>query len=242
MTQLLYSCNSKTYFCKNGEKEEETVAKGTIFPILPDNVQNYQETVYTEETNVSVTVYGTGDLSGLVCEINDGLYYIDKDMSAQRIVSSYTDCEVSADGTALLYLRGDSLYRVKNLKKSLEPEKIEDIEGVSGFAANKDLNRLYYLNDDNELMYFGGSGKPVKIYDDDIKSVLVVGDKLYFVGDYSRGTGTLYVSDKGSKRKSIAEVAEIENLAGRLYYTTEDNELYMLDGDKPVKVLDDIAN
>ncbi|MDE7297657.1 MAG: zinc-ribbon domain-containing protein, partial [Lachnospiraceae bacterium] len=114
MTQLLYSCNSKTYFCKNGEKAEETVAKGTVFPILPDNVQSLQDTVYTENDSCSVTVYGIKDLSGLVCDINDGLYYIDKDMSAQRIVSSYTVCEVSADGTALLYLRGDSLYRVKN--------------------------------------------------------------------------------------------------------------------------------
>ncbi|MDE7297471.1 MAG: hypothetical protein K2N94_01415, partial [Lachnospiraceae bacterium] len=131
------------------------------------------------------------------------------------------------------------LYRVKNLKKSLEPEEIEE---VSGFAANQDLNRIYYLNDDNELMYFGGSGEQVKIYDDDIENLVAIGDKLYFIGDYSRGTGTLYVSDKGSKRKSIAEVTAIENIMGTLYYITEDDELYMLDGDKPVKVLDDIAN
>ncbi len=234
MTQLLYSYNFKTYFCKNGEKMNIAVSsKGSAKLIMPDNVQI---NIYYGGNQL---VCGIEELCEIVCDIDGGLYYINQQMEAQKIVGSYEECQVSADGMSLIYSRGNKLYKVKNMKKSLEAALVEEISYVGSFLANTGLNKIYFENEDKELMYMENGKKPWKVYDDFLYDREIIGDNLYFIGDFSRGTGTLYLSESGKKKKPISEVKDIDSIGGNIYYQTEDNELYLLDGDKAIKVLDE---
>ena len=243
-TQMMYSYNGKTYFCNEGKEADETVTtKGSCRVVVPTNglYQSYTASIY-DYSSVSVTVLGTEKLSNLVCRIDDGLYYITKDMVAEKIVSSYNTAQVSEDGNSLIYYKGEDLYKVKNLKKSLEAEEIASDLYMRSFNATPDLSKVYYYDtEEEEIVVFNGK-KTVTIYDDDYSGMVVAGNNLYFLGDYDddEEVGTLYVSKDGKEKQKVSSSDEVNGMVlmnGKVfYYVEEDDELFMADGTKEKSV------
>lgn len=234
MTQVLYCYNDKTYYCEKGKKAENTVStKGTVLVEIPP----YAQVAYVEG-GYSHYVLGISDLCNLACDIDGDLYFINKKMEAEKIVANPSECRLSADGKALLYVKNGDLYRVTNMKDSLEPKQVGEELEVYAFTANDDLSKIYYINRDDELMYIKGSKKPERVYDDDVRSWAVVGDNLYFLGDYSNGAGTLFLSKSGDKREKVSssdEVTSMWSYNGAVYY--EENDItYIVNGKKATKV------
>ena len=87
-------------------------------------------------------------------------------------------------------------------------------------------------------MYIKGSKKPERVYDDDVRNWAIVGDNLYFLGDYSNGSGNLFISKSGDKREKVSssdEVSSMWSYNGTVYY--EENDItYIVNGKKATKV------
>lgn len=244
-TQMLYSYNGKTYYCTKGKESDETVTtKGSCRIIIPNNAvaKSYYQTIY-DYSGVSVTVLGKEDLSELVCRLDGGLYYINEDMSAEKIVSSYTQAQVSLDGKSVMYLKGGDLYEVKNLSKSLDAEEVESNINANSFVATDDLSRVYFYDYENEEIRVFNGKKVTTIYDDDYAAMYVIGDNLYFIGEYGNGEGKVFVSKNGGKKKQLSSSDAVSSyylMNGKLfYYVAEDDELFMADGTKEKSVAEE---
>ena len=232
LSQVLYVCSTddgyRTYFAEKGKKADEVVAKGYLQLLFPDNAQE-------KEYNNCIIV-GRDDLNETIVYMNSGLYYITDKYKAEKIVGEFDDYEISEDGIALVYRKGEKLYRVSNVKKSLEPKQIgEDLEARRMYS-DGDLGSIYYINNDNEIFYISGSKKPKKVYDDTFSDVLQHGDDLYFISDEE-----LYVSQGGDKRvkvSGIEDASDLDEINGSVYCETED-AVFLIKGKKSQKVYED---
>ena len=246
LTEAIYSYNGKTYFCKKGKEADETVTtKGACRILVPANAT----VSYSYADDIEVYTIGKDSLSNSACILDGGIYYINDDMVAEKIISSYNKCLLSDDGNTLVYYKGDDLYKVENLKKSLEAEEIlGKVElRTSTLCGNDDLSVLYYYDTaEKELRCFKGK-KPEMVYDDIIYdySLKVVDNSLYFIGNYDEynNSGTVCVSKKGDKAKEISSAETISYLLvvgeSVYYYDREEDEIFIVSGSKEKSLKED---
>ena len=190
MTELLYIAGDSTYISVNG-KEKVKVASAQVRPLGVNSINS----VYALETFKGALVRG----------YKDGEYSIgtltkkyELKAFAEDLPTYYYD-EDMKDG--FLFKEDGDLYKATK-KNGYKGDKVaNDVYSVVVVANNK----VYYINDDDELMFYNGK-KSVKVADD--VDAIYAGHKegiVYFMTDYSNGEGTLYMSSNGKKPVKIAD-------------------------------------
>ena len=146
-------------------------------------------------------------------------------------VSEY---EMSKDGSAVFYIKDDSIYR-SNLKESTEYGK-----DVYDYVIDEAFKNVLFKNFDDEL-YFS-DGRNEKLLDVDASAFGFVEDcdKVYWIANYDE----LYISEtskKASKQLVDDDVDEFIFLnGGKEVYYTKNDDLYYKSGKKSIKLLSDV--
>lgn len=141
---------------------------------------------------------------------------------------------INEDGSKVYYMKNGNLY-VHNLKKS---EKIES--HVEYFVLSENGKKVLYGNDDGELYIWNGK-KSTEI-DSDVEDLYYCSEDLKVI--YYQKNGDLYLKS-GSKKsqKVLSDCGGISiNETGKGYASTNDGELYYIDGKKATKIAKDVSS
>lgn len=242
-SEILFSSEGRTYISAKG-KDKIKVSNSNIRWLLKPAAMAYVQ-------YGTIMVYGLDSFAGKVAVGDDNsLFYINKDFSSERISSGVSsNVLISDDMNTVLYANNrGSLFKVENLKKSFEPVEIgEDLEVVR-FQATSDMKKIYYVNEDDDLYYIRGKSKPKNIAHD-VEDILMntKDDRLYFLEDFRRDSGTLYTTKNGSKKQAVEnadEVASIQLYGDKVIYFEGDyNGFTLYISESPTKfekLLEDI--
>ncbi|MCL2507944.1 MAG: hypothetical protein FWF05_02075 [Oscillospiraceae bacterium] len=158
------------------------------------------------------------------------LYMINAETLSPALAAQNVSAAKTADsGKTLYYIDGnDSLYRCKAANISGGTKLAGH---VRRFAASDDGKRVYYLNSDGELRCLQGGEDFVvseKIYDTG-RDLWVVGSTVYFLEDYSNGSGILYYSADGKAKKAVSGADNVYDvrvdMSGGVYYMSDYSEV-----------------
>lgn len=235
-TQLLYCYEGKTYATVKGGDRVRISTSRITGVLLPINVASRTGS----SSRVELQTLGVSDLEGIVCVFDYQYCLLGKDFSYVEIVDADYDVMLSEDGDSMLYTDfRDDLYLIESLKKSTIPQLICEDAEIRTFTATSDLSKIYFVNDDEELMYIKGKKEPQKVADDVYYNVVVAENgSCYFLVDYKNGSGTLYISTNGKERKAVSgadEVAQVGLFGDKVVYYEETDEGYDLYLAKPGK-------
>jgi hypothetical protein len=93
------------------------------------------------------------------------------------------------DGKTLLYIKNNDAYKINGMRSGAEGVKLAD--DVESFVAAPNGGAIYYIDEDGELFYQKGTGKPKSLGDADTMSyALFEGKTLYFVEDGELNSAT----------------------------------------------------
>jgi len=250
-TELLITVNSKAYISINGGERQKIGNYRFIYPLLPDDAVNGSSIL-----NITTAVKSFAEML-MIYQNDDGEYgigYLDKKYEMHEIVDgidfgeyySYYDgtIYVTDDFSSVYYIRNGSLY-VANKKSDFEPEKLTS--KVSGFEVAPNGKKVYYINNDDELICLNNAGKKsaekITIAEYVHSFVMTSKGNVFFIADYSSGSGTLYRCKDGKNKVRVADdVASVYAYSKYVKYYTEsdpDNynafDIYMSTNDKSFK-------
>jgi hypothetical protein len=197
---MVYQANGKTYAIIKG-KEKITLSGAINSFILPDSTRDSDDIIGVK--SFANTLYRSGD----------EVIRIDNKFEASSVakkINSIKTRYLASDGRTLLYMKNDDLYKVDALNKNATAVKLVDGNVLNFVAVNKG-SAVYFLNEDKELYYQKGKGKPTHIADDVTSSIsssglgAIVGFKdkiLYYVSDSE------VCSTTGKKGKLVSGIDE----------------------------------
>ena len=180
LSELVFSKDGDTYFCKPG-KDEEKIGKTTIYSVvypvtygvcyIGNNTQ-----ALLNDTIKDQVVYG-----------DDGdLYWVNKKATEMsRMDKSVSNIQMSEDGSAVVYVSKQKVYKIDKFKADVEPKLLYDDEDIYYLVASADLKKVYgYSYDDEAVYYFKNSKKAVKLSEDvDSMAFNYNNGKLYLAAD-----------------------------------------------------------
>ncbi len=219
-TEILCSVNTengyKTYLSVNGG-EKKTLRDSVSSVLLPNN---------TATSNLGVSAVGVSTFAETFYCSTDAVYYISKDLEAEK-VSSYSggasNAKLSDDGKTLFLKRGDEIYKINGTKPDSEPTVLVSEGVVRLIAITDNGSALFYVNEDDEIMYQKGSKKPQRVTDefDSYADALFNGTTLYYILD-----DELY-SSKGEKGTLVSGV----ELESSVQLSVNTHYIYVTDGE-----------
>lgn len=166
VSEILFDKNGKTFYYTPKMKEPLKVASDSIdFWVAPGSSSDSAPVSYTGWG----TVIGKESLKDMVFYADGYLYWLDKKGSeAIKIVSSsYLEAyQLSENGNQLLYLRNGELYKVSKFNEDMVSDTLYDEEYLDYFVASKDLSKIYFVTEDDELYYYKSAKKTEKISND----------------------------------------------------------------------------
>ncbi|MDR3121163.1 MAG: hypothetical protein LBU58_07525, partial [Clostridiales bacterium] len=167
----------------------------------------------------------------------NSVYYINGKFEAASVVTNVYAPYLAGDGKTLTYMRSDSIYQVDGTNDSAERVELVD-GGVFQFVATADGKAVFFVNDDYEVCYQKGRGKPVTVGEDFTANPgvfrLFKGQKLFYVSDDE------LCSSSGGKGVSVRGIdGDVLSVSGGMYgvtVTTDDGgetlTYYSADGNK----------
>lgn len=214
-TQMLYTCEGKTYISVKGGEGVPFFKESGIRPILPE------DTAYAVSTNSTIDwTVPVDSFYDLYYYSRNAIYQITKDYeNPVRLASKVHDFNgldgitLSEDASTIYYLKQNSglsavhdLMMVRTAWGSDGPDKAVTIaETIIAYAVTSDCQRVYYW--DGDLLYSadGSTGRSVRGIAENIKSGIVIGkgDILYF-----RKGRNLYACSNGKDAELVLSDAE----------------------------------
>ena len=196
-TQMLFNDGGRTYLTVKGGEKQKVFSSALYSMFTP---------AYT--VGSAGGVVPVSDLRGQTYYTSGGVYFLDSKGESKKITGDFDGFALSADGSNLIYLKKGDLVKVTNLAKGTEEDLTDDGE-IRAFQAAADLSVVYYLNQDGELYYQKGSGKPVEV-GDDVDSFLMAPDGKTCVGI---SDGQLFVTTGGKSTSTPHDLDEVTNFA-----------------------------
>jgi hypothetical protein len=237
LSELVFSKDGDTYFCKPG-KDAEKLDGSTIYTI----VNPYDSYCYLGSYTQALP---TDTIKGQVVYTNSGkLMWVNKKATDMvKIDGDISDWRMSDDGSAIVYVSNEKVYKVSKFKENMKQTLLYEDEDISTLAVSGDLKKIYaYSYDDDTVYYIKGKNKAEKIVDDvDSFAYNEKDGKLYYVTDKE-----LYSAKKSSSSKK--KVSGVDGDASYVYstlngvvaYTSDDGDyLCYYIGKKPVQVFEE---
>ena len=208
-TQMIFWANGKWYATVKGGEKIKLTSDVDFYPL------NYQDApVFSSGL---VHTYPTGDLRGSFVELDDSVAYINKDWELEKVAKDVEFAMVSADGKTLTWLRDNGkLYKATTAKLH---NPIELAEDVWDFAATPDGSAVYYINEDEELIWQKGTKEGKRIADD-VDYVFTTHDGYCF---YESDDELFSVKDGGKKVRIADDLYDIY-ITGSVFYLWTDYE------------------
>ena len=198
-TQIVFRADGKWYASvKGGEKIKLT--SDSSFNILSPwgNGSSFQFL-----GDVFVVTLNNATLTNCFVEMDDALYYMDKNWETEKVAKDVENAILSRDGSTVVYLKDNGkLYKATAKKPG---DSVELAEDVVSFDVTSDCSAVYYINEDEELMYQKGTKEAKQIGDDVEQISMTFDDYCLFLCDYSGNSGTLYATRNGSKKEKITD-------------------------------------
>jgi hypothetical protein len=163
-----------------------------------------------------------------------------------KIDGDVSDWRMSDDGSAIVYVSNEKVYKVSKFKEDMKQTLLYEDEDISTLDASGNLKKIYAYSSHGETVYYiKGKNKAVEICDDvDSYAYNEKDGKLYYVTDkeiYSAKTSS------SSKKKVSGLDGDASyvyaTLNGVVAYTSDDGDYicYYI-GKKPVKVFEENYN
>lgn len=180
LSELVFSKDGDTYFCKPG-KDEEKIGKTTIYSVV------YPVTYGVCYIGNNTQALLNDTIKGQVVYGDDGdLYWVNKKATEMsRMDKSVSNIQMSEDGSAVVYVSKQKVYKIDKFKADVEPKLLYDDEDIYYLVASADLKKVYgYSYDDEAVYYFKNSKKAVKLSEDvDSMAFNYNNGKLYLAAD-----------------------------------------------------------
>jgi hypothetical protein len=198
LSQIVFSSVSETYISRNGGEKEELSGNVMIF-IFPDGTA-------ARRNDDGIQLYGISNFANTFYQGYEGIVYINGKYEANSVVRGAENVMLADDGKTLTYIRNGDIYKVNGMSKNAEPEEIVSND-AERFTAVSNGSAVFFVNEDDELYYQKGKGKPVLISEDvefgqygSAQGSLFKGDTLFYISD-----DELYFSS-GGKGKAVSGI------------------------------------
>ena len=243
-SQIIFNIEDKSYISQNGlerERLDGAVIRGLI---LPRGSQVGGNSAYAN-------VYGFRSFANNVVRSDDGLAYLDGNLKISKISSTSDNASsaiISSDGRILLYISNNGhLSAIDPTKPGSERKEVG--RDVLQFTAANDAKTIYYINDDEELMYVKG-GSTVKVSDDVYSSYLAMpfnSTRVFFLVDFSerRNSGELCFSTNGGKRVKVANGEDVTRVwvsVANVFFKTIEEAVYRSNGNEKFELFAEDVN
>jgi len=204
-------------------KEPVTVSKSYIEMVYPENA------IEKVESFDSFIAYSNNAIKRFE---RKGDEYKDEKILSANGINSY---QISADGSEIVYVKKDKLYRVSTKGGKKEKLIAEDLES-SYFYASTDLSKIYFKNDDEDLCC--NSPKKVVIDENDMDDISIH-DVTYSGVMIVEMDDELYYTD-GGKLKQIKDMEDVSSVSvcGDVVFINMDDELWISSNGKSFKKTD----
>lgn len=219
-SELIYNKDGNSYYYTLKSKEAIKLKGERFYSLLTP-----ESTIANSCTsdNFNIIGYGVDTFNETLVSLGGSVYYLsDKGENVERAISSISSFQMTNDGKSVLFLDySGGLKYIKNITKSLVTEVIgEDLE-ADAFVASDDLDKVYYICDD-ELFYLN-KGKGVRIADD--VDAVVYSDK-YGVVYFTSEEELFYAKTKAkSKERVMGEyVAGMEETGENIIFGYTDDD------------------
>ena len=237
-SEIIYSVHDgdhRTFISRNGSERERISGAAISSILVPRGAQ--VRTHYNDFSNI--TVYGMSSLSNFTAITDEGIAYYNNRLEANRIAASSdysSGAEISGNGKTLYYINNS--MRLSSIDPTVPGAERREIDrDVVSFTSAGDGRSVYYVNDENELLYVSGSGAPVRIADDVAHSGLSIshsGNRLFFLVEYRSGRGgELFFSNNGGRRTKVSgadDVLSVWSTPTNIFFVTRDSELFRSNG------------
>lgn len=237
LSELVFSKNGDTYFCKPGkdaEKLDGSTISSIVYPYSYNScyLGSYTQALASDTIKGQVVYTSSGKLMWVNKKATD-MVKIDGDIS---------DWRMSDDGSAIVYVSNEKVYKVSKFKENMTPKLLYEDEDISSLAVSGDLKKIYaYSDDDNTVYYIKGKNKAEKISEDvDSFAYNETDGKIYYVTDEE-----LYSAKKSSSsKKKVSVDGDVyyvySTLNGVAAYASDsgDSICYYI-GKKPVQVYEE---
>jgi hypothetical protein len=232
LSQVVYNSNSRAYISrKGGARETLSGSMGSfILPLGTRSAFAANNVRVLGVSNFSNTFYRNSDSA--IIRIN-GKYETDS------VARSIDNVYLANNGKTLTYMRNDKLYRVNGLASQAEPTQIVSGEVMDFVAASKG-NAVFFVNEDYEIYYQKGTGKPATVTNDlssrhsyslfKGKTLFYVSDKELFVSTGARGKRVGgFEGDLQSVGADLFSVNVVSSeLGDTFYYRSTDGKKFSL--------------
>jgi len=194
-TQLIFQADGKWYASvKGGEKIKLTSDSGFFFL----NYQYGASHITVLDYSSYVITYPTSDLRNHYVVLDDNVSWMDNKWELTKAAKDVEEAYVSADGKTLVYLKDNGKLQKVTSKKLDDP--VDLAEDVYSFMPVSDCSAVYYINEDEELIFQKGT-KEGKRVGDDVEGILITHDDYCFFGSDDEVYGT----KNGSKKVLISD-------------------------------------
>lgn len=239
-TEILYTEDGNTWYYSTDQKEPVrlTGVKGTIVNSCPAGQtasQQGQGLILSRKTlkNMAFATYDNRNHSYKI-------YRLDREGENAESVLNYADqFQISQNGQSLLYLSGQKLYYMRNMRSGRQGNCISGSLNVNEFTADPGLLHVWAVTPEQELYYVQDeecislSYDLVRMQESSLKYVGPAGGVLY------REMDDLYIA-KGEEKVLVKEgVDEVRILEHRYVVAEADGAFwYLRDLKDPVCILD----
>ena len=211
-TQIIFRADGKWYASVKGGDKIKLTSDSDFDILIPTNGARC---VRINDSIITFTM-PVADMRNSFVHLDDDVSYLNKKWELEKVAKDVEYAQVSADGKTLVWLRdNDKLFKA-SVGKLDDP--IELGSGVDAFMATADGSAVYFINDDDELMYAKGKKEAERIADD-AEDLFVTDDGIcLFLCDDS----TLFLSKNGGKKVKITdELYDLGYTAGMVIIFTD---------------------
>lgn len=193
LSQILYLSGATTYISLNGGPGEPLTGAVSDMLLPPGTAEvSVNFSIY-----VSPAVIGCADFADMFYITDTGnIIRIGKDYTPATVARNTVSPEIANDGATIVYLKGDSIYRVNGLKS--DPAEVEPFNGdLREFFLTSGGNAVFFMDSGGGLYYQKFGGKPnMAASDCYCINGLFKGNRLY----YTTGDKELYWTTGGKGR------------------------------------------
>jgi len=220
LSQVVLNSDGKCYISRNGGEKKQIASHEISSFITPADTQS------------SGNIYGIGSFANTFYNANSNksVMYINNKFESNSVVKNADMSYLASDGSTLLYLKNDKVYKVNGRASNASESAVELVkksdDDISGFGMIKNGSAIYFVNTDGVLYYQKGTGKPVKVTDDfDGGDYFNKANKLFYIYE-----DELYVSSGGKGKKVPSIEGDVNGVTATAHYVlvtaSDGNETY----------------
>ena len=194
-SQFLYCADGKWYVSvKGGEKIKLSSKIEELFPVQPHVGPISHGSFGVENARVK-------DLSGRFYMGDDTLYFLNSDWELEEVADDVEIATISTDGKTVYYL--DYSANLCKVTAGKLDEPIEIADDVYNYRMISDGSAVYYLDNDDSLFYCKGTKDAAHLADDVYNFYITHDDICFFIEDFNKNAGDLYMSKNGGKKEMV---------------------------------------